>query len=188
VPEPITLGSDESSELVTAGLGAMLGRHSDRIRFVAFDPTAPPVPDIVLCDPHAAPGGAVRVHELVGLGARVVAFSWRVDPASVERALAAGAMGYLPKTLTSEELVAAVEEVHRDGLVTIRPAVLPGEELTARESEVLALVCRGLSNHEIGAELYLSINSIKTYMRQIYRKTAMTRRAQLVAWGLRRGY
>ncbi|MGZ4466593.1 MAG: response regulator transcription factor, partial [Nocardioides sp.] len=120
---------------------------------------------------------------------RVVVFSWSLDPLHVRRALAAGAAAYLPKTLSAEELVAAIEAVHRDapevGLPV--PLELPAD-LTTREAEVLALVCRGLSNDEIATQLYLSINSIKTYIRQVYRKTGMSRRAQLVAWGLHRGF
>ncbi|MGZ4451185.1 MAG: response regulator transcription factor [Nocardioides sp.] len=185
---PITLGTDDTSELVTAGLGAMLDRHRDRVTFVPFDPSA--VPDVILTDPYAGTGGDVRVRDLVGLGTgRVVVFSWSLDPLHVRRALAAGAAAYLPKTLSAEELVAAIEAVHRDapevGLPV--PLELPAD-LTTREAEVLALVCRGLSNDEIATQLYLSINSIKTYIRQVYRKTGMSRRAQLVAWGLHRGF
>ena len=53
---------------------------------------------------------------------------------------------------------------------------------------MLRLVTLGLSNHEIAAELFLSINSIKTYIRSAYRKIGMTTRPQVVAWCVRHGF
>jgi DNA-binding CsgD family transcriptional regulator len=66
----------------------------------------------------------------------------------------------------------------------------PGREhgLTARESEVLALITQGLSNQEIAERTYLSINSVKTYIRTGYRKIGVGRRSQAVAWGMRHGF
>ena len=66
----------------------------------------------------------------------------------------------------------------------------PGREfgLSSRESEVLALITQGLSNQEIAERTYLSINSVKTYIRTAYRKIEVTRRAQAVAWGMRHGF
>jgi two-component system, NarL family, response regulator LiaR len=60
--------------------------------------------------------------------------------------------------------------------------------LSVRESEVLELICAGLSNLEIAERLYVSVNSVKTYVRQIYQKIDVSRRAQAVAWGLAHGF
>lgn len=62
-----------------------------------------------------------------------------------------------------------------------------GVHLTPREEQILVLVTAGLTNSEIAEHLVLSINSIKTYVRQAYRKIGATRRAQAVAWGLQHG-
>lgn len=59
--------------------------------------------------------------------------------------------------------------------------------LTQREVDVLHLVACGLSNQEIAGSLYLSINSVKTYIRSAYRKIDVTRRSQAVAWSVHRG-
>ncbi|WP_245596668.1 helix-turn-helix transcriptional regulator [Nocardioides alkalitolerans] len=59
--------------------------------------------------------------------------------------------------------------------------------LSRREVEVLALITQGYSNEEITRQLYLSINSIKTYVRGAYAKIQVDRRAQAVAWGMRHG-
>jgi DNA-binding NarL/FixJ family response regulator len=60
--------------------------------------------------------------------------------------------------------------------------------LSPRESSVLALVTRGLSNQDIADQLYLSINSVKTYIRAAYRKIGVTSRAQAVAWAIQHGF
>ena len=56
--------------------------------------------------------------------------------------------------------------------------------LSNREVSVLELVSRGLSNQDIAAELYVSINTVKTYIRSAYRKIGVTRRAQAVLWAV----
>ena len=61
-------------------------------------------------------------------------------------------------------------------------------DLSTREAEVLDLICRGMSNLEIADQLFVSVNSVKTYVRQIYQKIGVARRAQAVAWGLAHGF
>jgi DNA-binding NarL/FixJ family response regulator len=60
--------------------------------------------------------------------------------------------------------------------------------LSPRESSVLALVTRGFTNQEIADQLYLSINSVKTYIRSAYRKVGVTSRSQAVAWAIHNGF
>jgi DNA-binding NarL/FixJ family response regulator len=60
--------------------------------------------------------------------------------------------------------------------------------LSPRESEVLQLVVMGRSNQEIAQELYLSINSVKTYIRSTYRKIEATSRSQAILWAVRQGF
>ena len=67
------------------------------------------------------------------------------------------------------------------------PQAPAGSRLTPRELEILTLITGGLTNGEIGEELGLSINSIKTYIRQAYRKIDVERRTQAVAWGMANG-
>jgi DNA-binding NarL/FixJ family response regulator len=60
--------------------------------------------------------------------------------------------------------------------------------LSPRESTVLALVTRGFGNQDIADELYLSINSVKTYIRSAYRKIGVSTRSQAVAWAIQAGF
>ena len=66
----------------------------------------------------------------------------------------------------------------------------PGREfgLTAREAEIIALITQGLTNQEIAERSYLSINSVKTYIRTAYRKMGVASRSQAVLWGVRHGF
>ena len=57
-----------------------------------------------------------------------------------------------------------------------------------REAEIVALITQGLSNQEIADRSYLSINSVKTYIRTAYRKMGVERRSQAVLWGIQHGF
>ncbi len=84
------------------------------------------------------------------------------------------------------EVVLAEPRQMRPG-TTLHPQTPSGLRLTRREHEILTLITNGLTNAEIGEQLTLSINSIKTYIRQAYRKIDVERRAQAVAWGMTNG-
>ena len=119
-------------------------------------------------------------------------------------ALRAGASGFLLKDTEAADLVSAVKVVAA-GEALLAPAVtrrlierfvaadprpdptmsLPG--LTERESDVLAAVARGLSNHEIAAELFLSYSTVKTHVSHLLAKLGVRDRAQLVMIAYRSG-
>jgi two-component system, NarL family, response regulator LiaR len=150
--------------------------------------------DVLLCDPV---GQTMRIEDYLTAvaaltSAPLLVFTWSNSPSSVRRALAAGARGFLWKGAGSEDLAAAVHTVANGQTVAParpRPQTPEGMvELSTREAEVLDLICRGMSNLEIADQLFVSVNSVKTYVRQIYQKIGVARRAQAVAWGLAHGY
>jgi two-component system, NarL family, response regulator LiaR len=63
-----------------------------------------------------------------------------------------------------------------------------GAGLTEREAQILEWIAQGLSNQEIAERAFVSINSVKTYIRSAYRKIGAKSRSQAVAWAVRRGY
>jgi DNA-binding CsgD family transcriptional regulator len=63
-----------------------------------------------------------------------------------------------------------------------------GAGLSSREAEIIALITQGLSNQQIADRVYLSINSIKSYIRSAYRKMQVTTRSQAVLWGVEHGF
>ena len=70
------------------------------------------------------------------------------------------------------------------------PGDWPGTDvgLSPREAEIIALITQGLSNQEIADRAFLSINSVKTYIRTAYRKMGVQRRSQAVLWGVQHGF
>ncbi len=201
---PIRVAVVNDYEIVVAGVAAMLAPHHDRVNVVELDSSLPVVSevDVILYDTFAAiQGDGVDLEDLVhGGDAKVVIFSWNLHHDLVRTAIDRGAAGYLSKGLAADQVVAALEAVHRGETVTppeSAPEVeksaageWPGRDhgLTARESEVLALITQGLSNQEIADRTYLSINSVKTYIRTAYRKIGVSRRSQAVLWGLKHGF
>ncbi|MCR6033520.1 DNA-binding response regulator [Nocardioides sp. zg-579] len=188
---PVRVGVVDESELVTTGVEGMLAPYAGRLTVV----DEPAVADVVLCDPLGRPldieSYLADVHRRTH--GRVVVFTWRLDQGSVRRVLAAGACGFVSKAVDADELVRVIDVVHRGGTVEAPGPALAlrdstRDSLSAREAEVLSLICRGRSNLEIAAELFVSVNSVKTYIRQIYHKIGVSRRSQAVAWGIQRGY
>ena len=114
-------------------------------------------------------------------------------------ALQQGVSGYLSKALPARELVAALRggARRRDRGQPTRRRARPitgldwpgrGEGLTDRESEILALITQGKSNAEVARLTYLSPNTVKSYIRTIYRKIGVASRTQAVLWGVRNGF
>jgi DNA-binding CsgD family transcriptional regulator len=91
-----------------------------------------------------------------------------------------GAVGWVPLRGGIEQILSLVETAAQDG---DRPR--PSPALSEREEQVLALIAQGLTNQEIADRVYVSINSVKTYIRSAYRKIGVSSRSQAVAWGLR---
>ena len=110
------------------------------------------------------------------------------DPDAVGMAVEAGARGYLAKDATAEELAATIALVLGASAPAVHAAQLGDRpELSEREIQVLDGMSRGLSNSEIGRELYLSEDTVKTHARRLYRKLGAADRAQAVASGFRWG-
>jgi len=202
--DPLTVAIVNDYEIVIAGVAALLAPFPERVRVVELDSQLPVISDvdIILYDTFGqVQGDGVDLETLVNGGrAKVVVFSWNVDGQLVERTLARGAAGYLSKELAAKEMIDAIEAVARGESVrpvSIEPSrsssrseriagVWPGHEhgLSARE----ALITQGLSNDEIAKMTYLSINSVKTYIRGAYRKIGISRRSQAVIWGMQHGF
>ncbi|GEP40286.1 DNA-binding response regulator [Nocardioides psychrotolerans] len=186
-------------DLIFHGLVALLAAHGDQVELLdrrhgldadvhvivldavsyggpqLFVPTSPagPRPAVVVLAPH--------VHRV---------------PGGRGRAAPTGSEGVVFLTVTSEELVSKIraaaltpEDDRSVGALDGRLLLLHrGGGLSAREVEVIGLIALGLSNQEISARLYLSINSVKTYVRTAYRKMGVGTRSQAVGWALSRGF
>ncbi len=110
----------------------------------------------------------------------------------VYRAFCAGASGYVLKSASSEELVAAIRAVAAGGR-HVPPALAasiftrPPLELSARELDVLHLICKGLANKEIAARLGISENTVKNHVAAILCKLRVDDRTQAAVYAFERG-
>ena len=197
---PVRVAVLNDYEIVVNGIARMLEPYADRVRVVETSTGIPSMgeSDVVLYDTFSqAQGNVLEVQEVSSMtGAAVVLYSWNLDPTLVAEALRRGAAGYLSKTLDGAGLADALVKVATGQRVLPgdrghgeEHGAWPGQEqgLSAREAEMMALITQGYSNAEIAERSYLSINSVKTYIRAAYRKIEVTRRAQAVAWGMEHG-
>jgi DNA-binding NarL/FixJ family response regulator len=125
--------------------------------------------------------------------ARIVILTTFEGDAEIQRALAAGARGYLLKSMPPRELLDGIRQVHA-GKKRIPPEVvarlaehLSDEALTAREVEVLRQVAGGNRNRDIAERLFISEETVKVHVKHIMDKLGASDRTEAVAIALRRG-
>jgi DNA-binding NarL/FixJ family response regulator len=201
---PITVALVDDYDIVVKGVANMLDPYRDRVVIAELDSTMPvdDAVDIVLYDSFAQPESD---HEEIGMlvanprAHRVVVYTWNFHPDLVESARQHGAHGYLSKTLPARELVAALEAVQSGETIISdappRARSAPGldwpgrgEGLSDREAEILALITQGKSNADVARLTYLSPNTVKSYIRTIYRKIGVESRTRAVLWGVDHGF
>ncbi len=190
-------------DVVVIGVANMLEPYRDRVVVAELDTNKPVEDDvdIALYDSFAQPeSDHEEVKALIEnpYARRVVVYTWNFHPELVSMARDLGVHGYLSKALSARELVAALESVHA-GEIVVSPSAAKsrsqagdwpgrGEGLTDRESEILALITQGKNNAEVAALTYLSPNTVKSYIRGLYRKIDVDSRTQAVLWGVRNGF
>jgi len=183
----ITVAIVNDYEVIVRGVAAMLEQFDDRVQVVDLGAGSTPdvTCDVALFDTFAGRRHALaRASEMVedGIARHVVLYTWDAGEAFIEDAARVGTSGVVLKTRSAETLVDALERIadgerigfDANGSTGSRPLV----ELSARESEVLALIARGLTNAEMGNELYLSTETVKTYVKRLYAKLGVHNRAQ----------
>ncbi len=190
-PRRTTIALVNDYELVLRGVADMLRPFRDRIDVVELDVDRNPDSrvDVALFDPYGRPGfGLDRVSSLTrdpNVGT-VAIYTWRLTAEQRDAAIAAGAHGIIAKSTPAADLVEALiqigagREFVSSEFGIDRSPPWPGHDfgLTLRESEVAALLADGLSNKEIALALWISEHTVKTHLKAIFLKTAVTSRAQ----------
>ena len=185
-PVLVTIVNDY--EVIVRGVAAILAPYADRIRVVEFDVGAEPIhrADVALFDTFASyRNSLVRAEAMIndGVVRHVILYTWDVSAKLERSALAIGVSGIVFKSQTGPELVQAIESVwagRKVGFGTKSPSLKhpSGMLLSPREEEVLMLIAAGYANREIAAELFVSIDTVKTHIRRVFEKLGVTNRAQ----------
>lgn len=197
-----------SSPIVRAGLEAVLREDS---RFAILDSAGTNSsmahlrdarPDILLVEAASADNLATRSGLFRDDPPPTVLLADHLGRAQVRRALHSGVRAILPRDATGPEIMAAIEGaavglvvLSAEDMDALLPAVIdlvtdefvPGEALSAREVEVLAMLAEGLGNKDIATRLKISEHTVKFHVSSILGKLGATTRGEAVARGVREG-
>jgi len=189
--------------LLRQGIGALVGAQPD-MELVAQAATGQDGirefretrPDVTLLDLRLPDMSGVAVLAAIRgefPEARIVMLTTFEGDVEMQRALEAGARGYLLKTMPPGELVDAIRQVHA-GRKRIPPAVaaqlaehLSDEALTPREVEVLRHIAEGNRNKDIAERLFISEETVKVHVKHVMEKLGASDRTEAVAIAIRRG-
>lgn len=198
--EPIRLFIADDHPMVRAGLSAMIAGEDDLLQVGEAGNGEDAVqlipgcrPDVVLLD--------LLMPKLDGIGVitalrprlpdtRFVILTSLVEPREIQRAIAAGASGYVLKNVSSQELVSMIRSTlagrrvmapeATDAIIAEAQTVRPGGDLTQRERGLLALMTRGLSNQQIADELAIALPTVKFHITNILAKLGADNRTEAV--------
>jgi two-component system NarL family response regulator len=153
-------------------------------------------PDVGLLDlrmPQMDGASAIEEIRRQDPSARIVVLTTYDTDNEISRAVKAGARGYMLKDARREDILDCIRRVHRGEtcipapLVAKLAATVSSESLTSREVKVLELLARGLSNKEIGSQLFISETTVKSHLRSVFAKLNVLSRTEAISVGSRRG-
>jgi len=201
--QPIRVFSVDDHPLLREGIAALVNNQPDMVLVgeaatggEAIQQFKEHVPDVTLLDLRLPDMSGIDV--LIAIRsefpeARLVMLTTFEGDVEVQRALQAGARGYLLKNMPPSELLEVIRQVHA-GKKRIPPEIasqllehMSDEGLTEREVEVLREVADGNRNREIAERLFISEETVKVHIKHIMEKLGAADRTQAVAIGVRRG-
>jgi NarL family two-component system response regulator LiaR len=196
----------DDHNVVRSGLAAFLRAYDDlelvgeaRNGLEAVSLCQRQTPDVILMDlmmPEMDGIAATRAILADHPGVRVIAMTSFEEESLVHGVLAAGAISYLLKNVSADELARAIRdaaagkptlapEAARVLIQATRPAAGPAHDLTGREREVLQLVVQGHSNQQIAESMVISIATVKAHVSSILSKLGVTSRAEAIAYAIK---
>lgn len=205
IPERIRIFVVDDHPMVRAGLAQMIDAEPDLQRVgdaadgaEAIREIPPATPDVVLVDlvmPRVDGVAVIAALRPQLPMTRFVVLTSMVDPEQVERAIRAGATGYLLKNASAHELVAVIRAAYAgrrtlapevtDALIAHRQQRPVGTDLTRRERELLSLIARGMDNQEIATALGITVPTVKYHVTNILSKLGVGNRTEAVLAALK---
>lgn len=186
---PTPLRRTLAERLAAVGEVTSVRLADDASRLFALLDSAPV--DVVMLSSGLADARSASVVRMIrqkSPGTRVLLLTMGTDPDDVVAGMAAGAAGYLARDAAAAEAAAALALLPDGGAAPEQgPASAARSDLTERELQVLQGMSRGRSNSQIGEDLFLSEDTIKTHARRLFRKMRVNDRAHAVAEGFRQG-
>lgn len=153
-------------------------------------------PDVTLMDLRLPDLNGIEVMIAIRAefpNARIIVLTTYEGDVDIQRALKAGAHGYMLKSVPPQEMVDTIRRVHA-GQKCISPEIAAGlaehmsdEDLSGREVDVLRNVATGNRNRDIAEKLFIAEETVKVHLKHILRKLGASDRTQAVAIGVRRG-
>jgi NarL family two-component system response regulator LiaR len=204
--QPIRVMLVDDHTMVRKGLATMLKVFDDlqlageaESGEAAIGLCAEVLPDVILMDmslPMMDGATATRAIRKQFPQIQIIALTSFKEGKVIQHALEAGAIGYLLKDISADDLVSAIRAAHA-GRATLSPEAAqalvetanqppaPGLDLTEREREVLALMVEGLNNTQIAGRLSVSPSTIKSHVSNILSKLGVASRTEAVTLALR---
>jgi DNA-binding NarL/FixJ family response regulator len=196
-PDLVRVGILTTQEVVAVGLRTILENAVSPFRITTEIP-AGVEPDVVLYDviKLVDEDGNDLDYWLTESSSTVIAIDRTLRPSLCARAREKGVEWSITLGITAAELVTVIQDAisgHLDDSSIAQEweahdYLGRSAGLSRRESEILGLIVQGRSNQETADDLFLSINSVKTYIRSTYRKIGVSARSQAVAWGIQHGF
>jgi len=195
--------SVDDHPLLREGLAAVINSQPDMLMFAqaasgqdGIQQFRKHLPDVTLMD--------LRLPDMSGVDtivailaefpeARIIMLTTFEGDVEIQRALEAGARGYMLKSMPPKELVEVIRQVHA-GKKRIPPQLaarlaehMSDEALTVRELEVLRQIAEGNRNRDIGEKLFITEETVKVHIKHIMEKLGASDRTQAIAIAIRRG-